>query len=242
MRTGHSGLTTPRSVVVADVANHLNTVETGGRPLRVAVDGITAAGKTTFAAEITTALRARGRTVIDVSMDGFHHPRAHRYRQGRDSARGYYEDAYDFETFAKVVLSPLGPGGDRRYRPAIIDLFTDTPVDEPPHVADPRSILVVDGSFLQRDLSDLWDVVVFVNTSFETAKARGTLRDAAQFSSPVDAEDTYRTRYHAANRLYLDEVQPAIRADVVIDNDDIDHPILRYNERRQPTIPDPQST
>ncbi|MDV6271188.1 uridine kinase [Rhodococcus globerulus] len=182
-------------MVVAEVANHLNTVEKDGHPLRVAVDGITAAGKTTFAAEITAALRTRGRTVIDVSMDGFHHPRAHRYRQGRDSARGYYEDAYDFATFAKVVLSLLGPRGDRRYRPRIIDLPTDTPVDEPPQVADPRSILVVDGSFLQRELSDLWDVVVFVNTSFDTAKARGALRDAAQFGSQVDAEDAYRTRY-----------------------------------------------
>ena len=56
---------------------------TGERPLRVAVDGITAAGKTTFADQLSVALAAVGVQVIRVSMDGFHNPRSVRYRQGR---------------------------------------------------------------------------------------------------------------------------------------------------------------
>ena len=62
-------------------------------PLRVAIDGRTASGKTTLANEIATALRARGRTVIRTSVDGFHRPRAERYRQGRFSAEGYLDQA-----------------------------------------------------------------------------------------------------------------------------------------------------
>ena len=34
-----------------------------------------------------------GRPVVRLDSDGFHHIREHRYRQGRDSARGYYEVA-----------------------------------------------------------------------------------------------------------------------------------------------------
>jgi uridine kinase len=80
----------------------------GEHPLRVAVDGITASGKTTLADELAAALTQRGIPVIRIRMDDFHHRRAHRYRQGKDSARGYYEDAYDFDALWQRVLTPLG--------------------------------------------------------------------------------------------------------------------------------------
>jgi hypothetical protein len=67
-----------------------------GHPTRVAIDGVTASGKSTLACEIIDAVAARGRPVVHLTMDGYHHPREHRYRQGRLSARGYYDDAYDF--------------------------------------------------------------------------------------------------------------------------------------------------
>ncbi|WP_246580249.1 hypothetical protein [Deinococcus aestuarii] len=46
--------------------------------LRVAIDGVDGAGKTTFADELAGVLRERGRTVIRASVDGFHAPRATR--------------------------------------------------------------------------------------------------------------------------------------------------------------------
>jgi uridine kinase len=67
-------------------------------PQRVAVDGVTASGKSTLADEVTR----QGRTVI--RMDDFHHLRQHRYRQGKVSARGYDDDAYDFESLSSNVL------------------------------------------------------------------------------------------------------------------------------------------
>lgn len=134
----------PRRRVLDRIADHL-VARRLGHPLRVAVDGVTAAGKATLAREVAAAVDARGRHGIHLSMDGFHHPRAHRHRQGRDSAAGYYADAYDFPTFARTVLDPLGPGGDRRYRERIVD-----------------------GSFLQRELA--WDEVVFVDTAFAVAR------------------------------------------------------------------------
>lgn len=95
-----------------------------GHPLRVAVDGITASGKSTIADELALELEQRGRSTIPVSMDGFHHRRDHRYRQGTASGDGYYEDAYDFDGARRGLLDPLGPGGDLRYLRRIIDLAT----------------------------------------------------------------------------------------------------------------------
>lgn len=196
-------------------------------PLRVAVDGITASGKTTLGNELASAIGDRGRPVIRIRMDDFHHRREHRYRQGKDSARGYYEDAYDFDALEHHVLRPLGPNGTLAFRRRIIDLGSDAPVDEPAELAAPNSILIVDGSFMQRHHRSDWDVVIFVNTSFDEALRRGIARDAAQFGSPAEASQRYAHRYHAASRMYIDEVDPARAADLIIDNDDPSTPRLR---------------
>ena len=49
-------------------------------PVRVAVDGPDAAGKTTLADELAAVLEARGRTAIRASVDGFHRPALNLYR------------------------------------------------------------------------------------------------------------------------------------------------------------------
>src|SRR5438552_14417672 len=133
-------------------------------PVRVAIDGRTAVGKTTFAEDLALTLRNNGRNVIRTSVDGFHRPRAERYRQGRYSAIGYYEDARDLTAMKRWLLDPLGPRGNRRYRTAIFDLALDQPLDEPPTLAGDDDILIVDGTFLQRlELRGAWDVVVFLD-------------------------------------------------------------------------------
>lgn len=215
-----------RDEVVGRVVDRLESIRLP-HPVRVGVDGITAAGKTTWAREITGAVQARGRQAIHLSMDGFHHLRAHRYRQGRESARGYYQDAYDFDALARHVLEPLGPDGDLRFRHRVMDLATDTAVDDPPSIAQPDAVVVVDGSFLQRDLRRLWDVVVFVDADFAAARERGTCRDAAAFGGIEAAALAYEQRYHAAGREYLAQVRPAELADIVIANHDPTRPILR---------------
>ena len=211
---------------VRRITDHL-AAQRPGHPLRVAVDGITASGKTTLARELAEALRAQGRPAIHLSMDGFHHPRAHRHRQGRDSALGYYQDAYDFDSFARLVLTPLGPGGDHRYRTRIIDLPTDQSIHEDPVQAPEDAALIVDGSFLQRELTGLWDQVVFVDTAFEIARERGTRRDTELLGGLEQARRAFDQRYHAASRMYLDQIDPAARADIVVGNDDVKLRILR---------------
>jgi uridine kinase len=214
-----------RAAMIAQVAGIL-CARAPGHPLRVAVDGITSSGKTTFASEVAEAVGAQGRPVARVSMDGYHHRRAHRHRQGRLSADGYYEDAYDLDRAARELLQPLGPGGTRRYRDRIIDLATDEPADSWAEAA-PDTVLVVDGSFLQRaELRDHWDEVIYLDVAFEVALARGVARDAAAFGGRDAATEAFTQRYHAAGHRYLDEVDPRRRATIVIDNNDLARPRL----------------
>ena len=217
-----------RRLVVDRVVDHLLTAHPGDRPLRVGVDGITAAGKTTWATELAAALAARGRPVHHLSLDDFHHPRARRYRQGRTSPAGYYADAYDVVSLAENVLRPLGPGGDRRIRTRVHDLASDEPVHDASALVPVDAVVLVDGTFLQRpELHGGWDQVVYVDTDPAVALARARQRDAALFGSPDAVEQMYALRYHPACALYAAEADPVGRADVVIGNDDVAAPVLR---------------
>jgi uridine kinase len=210
--------------VLETVAADLAAIDVD-HPLRVAVDGITAAGKTTFANGLGAIVAALGRDVIRISMDGFHNPRALRYRQGRGSPDGYYEDAYDFAALRQSVLEPLGDDGDRRYRTAIIDLAADVPVSEADTAAPVDAVLIVDGSFLQKPvLRGAWDVVVYLRASFGAAERRGAARDAQAFGGEEAAAAAFRSRYHAAQRRYIAECAPELNADIVIDVEDPSSP------------------
>lgn len=193
--------------------------------LRVAVDGVDGAGKTTFADELAACLRKLGRDVIRVSADGFHLPRFIRYGLGRDSPEGFYRDSYDDAGLRRALLEPLGPGGDLRYRTAIFDVETDQPISEPSVTAAHGSILIVDGLFLHRpELRDLWDDSIFLRVEFAVSVPRGAARGPG-FGAP-DPQAASNRRYIGGNQLYFEEAQPEKWAGVVVDNNDLDAPFI----------------
>jgi uridine kinase len=221
-------MTAGRAEVIEQVVGQLLADHSGDHPRRIGVDGITAAGKTTWARELTGAVQVRGRPALHLSTDDFHHPRIRRYRLGRSSAAGYYADAYDFAALAEHVLRPLGPGGDRRIRTRVHDLESDQPIDEEPVVVPGDAVVVVDGTFLQREeLHGLWDQVIYIDTDPGIAVTRAAQRDAAMFGGVTAVEQIYRTRYHAACELYAMDSDPIRTADIVVCNNDLDHPVLR---------------
>lgn len=191
-------------------------------PVRVGVSGITASGKSTFSDGLAEVLRQHGRPVIRASIDQFHRPAEQRYRQGRSSPIGYYEDAHDYAAIRELLLEPLGPSGHRRYRLSSWDLKRDAPPEDlTVHEAPVTSVLVVDGTFLFKpQLNDCWDFRIFLDTRFDAARARGVRRDQAQLGSAEKAEKLYLERYHVASQRYLDEVNPSVLAQAIVWNDD----------------------
>jgi len=223
-------MTTPtlRSQTLAHVAALVPDPSAWGRPVRVAVDGVDGSGKTWFADELGGALRDRGREVVRVSVDGFHRVRAERYVRGATSPEGFYLDSYDYDRFRVDVLDPFAPGGDRRYRDTAHDVATDELLDVAPQVAGDRAVLLVDGIFLHRDeLAAAWDFSVYLDVPFEVSVPRMAVRDGG---SP-DPADERNQRYVGGQRLYHAECDPAGRASVVVDNRDLDAPVL-VSQRR----------
>jgi uridine kinase len=197
-------------------------------PVRVAVDGPDAAGKTMLADDIARVLSQRGRIAIRASVDGFHRPRKARYRQGPNSARGYFEDSFDYSALRTLLLEPLGPDGDRMYRARAFDYRSDTPVSEPPLLAPSDAVLVFDGVFLlRRELQDAWDFSIFVSATFGETLRRAQLRDSPRLGSPEEVERRYRERYIPGQEIYFAEATPIEYADAIIINDDPTNPVLR---------------
>jgi uridine kinase len=199
-------------------------------PVRVAVDGPPAAGKTTLADELADVLRERGHHVIRATIEGFLFTESIRYERGPYSAEGCYLDNHNYSALNRVLLDPLGPGGDRQFRRAIYDRTTDTNLEVRIETARVDAVLVFDGVFLMRpELFDQWDLRIFVSTPFEQTVDRALLREQGA-GSAADIERRWRERYIPSQRLYFATVNPIDRADIVVHNDDPRHPSWEHKE------------
>jgi uridine kinase len=194
-------------------------------PIRVAIDGPDAAGKTSLAQELGEHLKAHGRPVIRSSIDGFHNPAPIRYQRGKTAPDGYYHDSFNYPALTEFLLIPLGPGGSRQYRRAVFDYRKDSPVQTPTESAEVNAILLFDGVFLLRsELLHYWDFSIFVDAKFEVTLARAEQRDALLFGSAEEVRRRYEQRYIPGQKLYFHEGRPKERATVVVDNNDPSNP------------------
>jgi uridine kinase len=101
-----------------------------------------------------------------------------------------------------VLLEPLGPGGDRRYRAAYFHGWRDAPIDSPERLAPRDAVLLVDGVFLLRpEINDRWDYRIFVDAAVDVAIPRAIARDMTVATSLERVQETYRVRYVPGERF-----------------------------------------
>jgi uridine kinase len=175
-----------------------------GQPLKVAIDGRCGAGKSVLAAEFGTLINSQGFQVLPLSIDGFHHPRERRYRQGEHSPQGYYEDAYDYEAVVDTLRKPSS------------------------------GILIFDGIFLyRRELNPYWDFRVLLDVDRDTSLSRAIARDTGVIGPADLTRRKYEVRYEPAWQIYWNAERPEYKSDVIVDNRDVSRPrMLRPWEAR----------
>lgn len=203
--------------LVAEYAHHYAK----GRTV-LAVDGPDGAGKTRFADELATAFGREGFTVFRASIDDFHQPREHRYREGRFSPEGYYRDAFDYSLFRRVLLEPFRMGGSAGFQLAGFDLDRDVPVESEWVTGPADAILIVDGVFLNRpELRGAWNYSIWLDADPEVRLARMVERDGVD----PDPEAESNRRYSDAQRQYVRDAHPNTTASAIVDNTDPDVPL-----------------
>lgn len=217
-----------RSKVLKQLERYIISKESS-HPLKVAIDGIDAAGKTTLSRELESLLSRKKQIVITSSIDNFHYPREIRYRRGADSPEGYYRDSFDYQTLKSILLEPLGPDGNRQIRTSAFDHRKNTPTETSSSIAPEDAILLFDGIFLLRpELADLWDITIYVDINFDTCLQRALIRDLNLFGDGDELISRYRSRYILGQQIYLGSCQPKKHADIIMQNDNPEKPSILY--------------
>lgn len=215
-----------RSALLSELADEITRL--GPQRLRVAIDGYTASGKTSFGHELAAALRTAGRATMRASLDDFKKTWRDAREKGYDrvSGDGYYRNAPDFESARQLLLEPAGPNGSGVVSLCAVDPLTGVDHRGVTVVAPADAVLIVDSVFAMRpEYDEYWDLRIWLDVPAELSLERGIARDA-EFEGFEEAERLHRDRYHKAEQIYIAEVDPLSRADVVIDNTDFANPVL----------------
>jgi uridine kinase len=211
-------LTPERRAVIEQLVGEILSHYPRGR-LTVAVDGPEAAGKTIFADDLAREFERTGHATFRASIDGFHRPSAFRYRQGRFSPQGCYDDSYDYSVLRRVLLEPFRLGGSTAFVTEAFDYVRDVQVEPKWQTGPPDIYLIVDGVFLNRpELRGSWNYTIWIDADDEVRAARVLERDG------MEPESEDRARHEGAQQLYERDARPRDAASAIIDNTDPDRP------------------
>jgi uridine kinase len=198
-------------------------MESGDGRLRVGIDGLTAAGKTSIGHELAEVISRIGRPVLRASLDDFKKPWRDRHLYDRESGEGYYRNAFDYAAVTRLLLEPTGNAGSGECALCSIDPLTQVDHSAVITPAAGDAVLIVDGVFAFRPaINDHWDFRIWLHIDRQTSLRRGTQRDQDWAGSAAEA--IHRDRYLVAERLYIEEVDPIRLVDVIIDNSTFDRP------------------
>jgi uridine kinase len=200
-------------------------------PYKVAIDGLDGAGKTFLANELYDLMKKNNIPAITSSIDRFHNKKKIRYNLGESSPEGYYKDSFNYDLLLENLLTPLMRSEDIMVRSSGFDLKSDEPVEEGPSNITPDTVLIFDGIFLGRPrLQKFWDLHIFIHTDFENILPRVINRDSGHED---EIRERYLQKYIPGQILYLDECRPHLQADILINNNNYDHPYFIVNSREK---------
>jgi uridine kinase len=217
----------PEEETLMDAARLVTAYARTDGPTLVAVDGLTGAGKTSFAEGLARRIHAGGFAGFTISVDDFHNPRSKRHSMGRHSAEGYFRCSHNIAQLRRSVLDPIrNATGEATISRRGFDLANDVEVNEAPVTVPTRSIVICEGSFLlSQELSPYWSFRIYLNACRDIAVSRVVERDARLFEN-IDGRALVAQRYHGAHDIHTIVNVPQLAADLVIHNSNPARPIV----------------
>jgi len=202
----------------------------------VAIDGRSGAGKSTFADELAKTIGQQERPVVRSTTDSFHRPRAERLRLGPASAEGYVADSHQLDLLACELLEPFARGAS-----SVLVAAFDEPSDAPAPVSvdvGESAVLIFDGLFLQRpELAPFWHLTVYLEADDRIDQRwldyllSGLPVEASARAAAIDERlgQARWPRYRNGWSRYAEQMKPAERASMVIDNNNFELPRIVRN-------------
>lgn len=180
-------------------------------PFIIGVCGGSGSGKTTVSRRIQEAVSVEH--IAYIQHDNYYRDQGHLGREER--ARTNYDHPDSLET-ALLVQHLLALKDGQSIEMPLYDFTQDTRSRETQHI-DPAPVILVEGIliFVEKELRDLMDVRIFVDTDADVRLIRRLRRDIAERERTLDS---VVQRYMATVRpMHLEFVEPSKRyADVIV--------------------------
>jgi uridine kinase len=191
----------------------------------VGVTGIDASGKSTMTTLLAEELKRSGLSVEIVRLDDFHQSRADRHPTEIPEPEQYFEHGFDFERLRNEILKPIRDNGILEASLVSLDLLEDAWTAERKYSVSRDTIVLLDGVFLFRpDIAHFLDLIIFLEVDAKIVLERAQQRDVPAHGAEI--MQRYETKYLPAQRAYLEEYPSERNADVIIDNNDWENPIV----------------
>jgi uridine kinase len=184
----------------------------------LAIDGIDGSGKSVLAARLAAATTAVGIKTVTLGVDDFRRP-VDWLLGGRAEADIYYNDYYDLPLLDRCLAGFMAGSPS-----AEIPVF-----DAAAHRLDGHrtiafagaALAIVEGVFVLRLPSVLAAAgLIYLRSSFATARRRIVARDTARGRDPADVDHRITARYFPSQERYLRAFNPMARADVLVEHEE----------------------
>jgi uridine kinase len=190
-----------------------------GEALLVAVSGIDGSGKGHLTSLLTPRLNARGVSAVSINVDGWLAPPEVRFR-AHDPGGNFYRNGLRLDEMFERLILPL-----KRQRSLAMEADLAPPESKATAYRRHRyeyrevAVIVLDGIFLlKRQYRALYDLAIWVDSSFESAMERALRRNQEGLPAAEIVRE-YETIYFPAERLHLALDEPRASADLIVVND-----------------------
>jgi len=184
-------------------------------PFILGIDGLSGAGKSTFANNLKNELSKKGIEGLLIQIDDHIVQRSKRYDTGYEEWYEYYFLQWDIEKLAEKLFLCLKENEHSINLP-----FYDKTHDQIQNRVLSLSnynLIIIEGVFLQRtEWRQFFDYLIYLNCNKETRYDRVRKRDT-YLGNETEIIKKYKRRYWKGEEYYLKNENPISKANLVID-------------------------